>query len=159
VFEIELAEPERDLYRYVRGDVEHGEDAMREANTDGRYATAVLRAGRTLAGIAGFDAVITAIRNDDLPDSTSVESVKDAASDAYEAIQGLTMAEYPFLTVAIAKPAIWEYESGVTSLQESRFDPGYAETSFRHAFVLAAAAPEAAAFVARGLRESGGNGD
>ena len=147
VFEFELSGVERDLFRFTRQNARYSIESVRESREDGRFATAVIMAGRSLVSIAAFDGVITALRNGNVPEEQSVETVQSAADDAYDSLRGLPTVGYPFLNAAIGKPAVWDYRSGIRSLSENRFDPEYAEASFRHASLVGSATPAAASFI------------
>lgn len=154
VFELELSGVKQDLYRFARRDTQHTIDSFKDAVDTNRFGTAAVLAGQSLASIAAFEGVITAIREGTLADESSVESVRTAADGAHETLQGIPMGEYPFLSAAIGKPAVYEYRSGVGSAGEELFDPEYAEASFRHAGPLGAATNEAAAHVFEQLEGS-----
>ncbi|MDZ7850901.1 MAG: hypothetical protein U5K70_08970 [Halodesulfurarchaeum sp.] len=151
VFEFELSGVKQEVYRFARRDTQHTIDSFNEAVDTNRFGTAAVLAGQSLASIAAFEGVITAIRQGTLADEPSVESVRTAADGAHETLQEIPMGEYPFLSAAIGQPAVFEYRSGVRSAGEELFDPDYAEASFRHAGLLGAATNEAAAFVVEQL--------
>lgn len=160
MFASEVTGVDLELFQMARRGVLFRHDPLRTYRDAAQYAMAALEAGRRLARIAAFDAVITALESGDeasiqegeTTDGQSVANIKSAASTAAETITALHEVEYPHLSAAIADGAIESYRVGRRNLDEEYFDPEHAEASFRYASLYGAAAPSAASFVAERIQ-------
>lgn len=152
-----------ELFSIARRSARFSHDPLRTYRDMGQYAMASLEAGRRLASIAAFDAVIKtlesgvsgSIQDGETSDGQTVESLKSSARTAAKTIDSLHEADYPHLSAAIADRAVSNYHVGRQNLAERYFDPEHAEASFRYASLYGAAAPEAASFVAERIEDGG----
>ena len=147
IFVDELAGVEEELYREARRSVEYYGGQGRDHREAGRLGMAILGAGRALASIAVFEAVIEGIKGGDFPAEQTPKTLKTAAQEASDSIRKVPTAAYPYLSGSVLDPAASKYGSGVQSSGEY-FDPIRAEASFRYASLYASAAVEAASYIA-----------
>jgi hypothetical protein len=150
-FDFELTPVERELYQHARRRVLGHGTPIRTAREAGRYGQAVVEAGKRLAAITAYDAVVDAIETDTLPDEQTTASLEGAATRAAAALRNVPLGEYPFLGAAILSPAVDTYGTGERSVNEY-VDLPWAEGSFRYAALYANAAPGVATDLADRLR-------
>ncbi|APE95543.1 hypothetical protein HSR6_1093 [Halodesulfurarchaeum formicicum] len=148
---IELSDIQRELLHTADRELRYRGDSIRNRETNGQPAFAVLEAGRTLAGIAAYEAVAEGIRDGTIPDASTETSVKTAAETAVTAIETLLDGDYPRLGFAVARPARIAYESAVRRLDDGYYDVEGIEAQFRFATVSAHAVAEAVPFVVSAL--------
>lgn len=123
-------------------------ESFEEANTNGRYATAVVEAGRTVAAVEALRTAIEAIRDGGYQEQLSVESVRRVAEQARSNLQRIEGTDSSGLAIRIGLPAIWEYEGAVRTLKQERgYGADYVTPEFAWAALYAGAVPVAAQFV------------
>jgi hypothetical protein len=144
----ELRGIQSDLHRLAIRELRHREGDVRDHERDGRPASGVLEAGRTLASIAAAEGVDEGLRDGAIAQSPTVATVKTAAQNAVEALQTLGDQPHPHLAVAVGLPALNGYLSAVSHLEESYYGVEYIEAQFRFATLFAHAARSASSFVA-----------
>lgn len=142
-----------DLHRLAIREVRYREDDIRDHERDGRPATAVLEAGRTLASIVVADAVDAGLQNGRIAESPTECSLRTAAQNAVAALESLLEQSHPHLAVAVGVPALNGYRSAVHHLGTSYYGVEYIESQFRFARLFASAAGRVTPFVATRLQQ------
>ncbi|UWG46601.1 Uncharacterized protein HSRCO_0302 [Halanaeroarchaeum sp. HSR-CO] len=154
VFDRDVGRVAARLFRDASRRVQSGEGAIGEYRRrgDGAFASALLEAGRDLAAMAVYRSVYRAIEDDDVNEDVTASSIRSSAADARSAIAALEEADYPHLSVAIARAGMGGYDDARRSLDERYFDAEDAEASLRYATMYARVAPEAATYLVERLR-------
>ncbi|AOW80242.1 hypothetical protein HTSR_1060 [Halodesulfurarchaeum formicicum] len=150
---IELTGIQRELLHTADRELRYGDDPIRDRRVNGQPALAVLQAGRTLAGIATYEAVTAGIRDGTIPDASTEASVKTAAERAVSAVESLEDGVHPRFQFAVARPALSAYESAVRRLDDAYYDVEDIEASFRFTTVFTHAVAEAVPFVVSTLED------
>ncbi|MFB6160953.1 MAG: hypothetical protein ABEJ61_07215 [Haloferacaceae archaeon] len=130
------------LYREMAAAADRTETETTEARARGAPATALVEAGVGLARFRAFDAVVTAIREEELDPPTSAADVASARQAAVAALSAAWDATPTALAVELAAPARAYLARGTDDLggrraDERAPDPSDAERAFAN-FVRAA---------------------
>ncbi|WP_336022329.1 hypothetical protein [Halobellus salinisoli] len=147
-FEADLdGTPATALFRRASGQVSASADEYEERRDDGDYATAVIEAGQALAAVEALRAAIEGIRGDGYQDPVSVESVRETADRARDAIDAIDESDDVRLAARLARPALETFEYLPEYIEDGYVDAARAQGDLAWAELYARAVPPATAFV------------
>jgi len=139
--------PARSLFRRASGYVRAATDDHEERRDDGDEASAVIEAGRALAGVEALRATIEGIRDGGYQQAVSVESVRETADRARDAIAAIEESDDVRLAARLARPAFGTFEYLPEFIERGYTDAARAQGDLAWAELYARAVPPATAFV------------
>ncbi|WP_144902784.1 hypothetical protein [Halobellus captivus] len=143
--------PGRWLFRRASGSVEARTEEAREHRNDGRFASAVIEAGRILAGVEALRATIHGIRDGAYQGDVTTESVSRTADRAREAITAIGESENPRMAAQIVRPTLGTFEYVTYRIEERYGDAVRVEGDLAWVELYARAVPAATEFVVERL--------